>query len=167
MKDVNYFRELCAELVDLDQAEPGDYLHWRQSWNDVIRRARAALAEGAGARPEPMQHALRCIDEYSDALKALAEGAGVGPTTQELRDLWRACNSPSVFARAVLERWGTTHHRPIPADEWSEDDGDVLWWRLPVEEPPYVGSPLCDDWLPGYYTHFTRLQVPLIKENNE
>lgn len=27
-------------------------------------------------------------------------------------------------------------------DEWHEDHGDVLWWRLPVVEPPYVGSPL-------------------------
>lgn len=26
--------------------------------------------------------------------------------------------------------------------KWSEDDGNVLWWRLPVSEPPYVGTPL-------------------------
>lgn len=51
---------------------------------------------------------------------------------------------------------------PIPAEEWNEDDGDVIWWRLPVEEPPYIGSPLCDDFTFGYYTHFTRLIMPLI-----
>lgn len=28
------------------------------------------------------------------------------PTSQELKDLWSACNSPSVFARAVLARYG-------------------------------------------------------------
>lgn len=28
-------------------------------------------------------------------------------------------------------------------DEWHEDHGDVLWWKHPVVEPPYVGSPLC------------------------
>jgi hypothetical protein len=42
------FRALCAELVELDQAEPGDYADWRQSWNAAIARARAALAQ-----PEP------------------------------------------------------------------------------------------------------------------
>jgi hypothetical protein len=39
---------------------------------------------------------------------------------------------------------------PDPADlfqsynfaDWHEDYGSVLWWRLPVQEPPYVGSPL-------------------------
>lgn len=51
---------------------------------------------------------------------------------------------------------------PIPAEEWNEDDGDVVWWRLPVEEPPYIGSPLCDDFTFDYYTHFTRLGMPLI-----
>lgn len=29
-----------------------------------------------------------------------------------------------------------------PYSEWHEDHGDVLWWRFPVEEPPYVGGPL-------------------------
>jgi len=38
------FRALCAELVELDQAEPGDYANWRQCWNAAIARARAALA---------------------------------------------------------------------------------------------------------------------------
>jgi hypothetical protein len=27
-----------------------------------------------------------------------------------------------------------------PAAEWHEDFGPVLWWHLPIEEPPYVGS---------------------------
>lgn len=29
-----------------------------------------------------------------------------------------------------------------PFSEWHEDIGDVLWWHTPVNEPPYVGSPL-------------------------
>lgn len=43
--------------------------------------------------------------------------------------------------------------------EWTETDGPVLWWRLPVEEPPYVGSPLDDDF-PDYVTHWTPLALP-------
>ena len=41
-------------------------------------------------------------------------------------------------------------------DDWHEDDGPCLWWYLPVEEPPYVGTPLDDDW-PGYHTHWSPL----------
>ena len=48
---------------------------------------------------------------------------------------------------------------PRPLDEWHEDIGTVLWWHLPVEEPPYVGTPLDDDWT-GYHTHWTPILTP-------
>lgn len=47
-----------------------------------------------------------------------------------------------------------------PLDEWHEDLGNVIWWRIPVEEPPWVGTPLDSDWTDGYYTHFTPLVIP-------
>ncbi len=47
-----------------------------------------------------------------------------------------------------------------PLDEWHEDYGSVLWWKLPIEEPPYVGDPLCDTWIDDYYTHWTPLPIP-------
>jgi hypothetical protein len=50
-------------------------------------------------------------------------------------------------------------HLARPLEEYHEDDGYVLWWTFPVEEPPYVGSPLCDDW-PGYHTHWTEILIP-------
>lgn len=34
----------------------------------------------------------------------------------------------------------------LPESEWHEDYGEVLWWRFPIVEAPYVGSPLCSDW---------------------
>jgi hypothetical protein len=49
--------------------------------------------------------------------------------------------------------------RPRPLSEWNDDTGPVLWWKFPIEEPPYVGSPLCDDW-PGYHTHWTPVFMP-------
>jgi hypothetical protein len=55
--------------------------------------------------------------------------------------------------RAELARLTTLR----PASEWRDDDGDVLWWRLPVEEPPYVGSPMEYGWRDDYYTHFSPL----------
>lgn len=48
---------------------------------------------------------------------------------------------------------------PKPLEEWTEEDGPVLWWSFPVVEEPYVGSPLCSDW-PGGLTHFTPIIVP-------
>lgn len=30
---------------------------------------------------------------------------------------------------------------PRPIAEYHEDFGDVLWWKFPIDEPPYVGSP--------------------------
>ena len=44
----------------------------------------------------------------------------------------------------------------IPGEQWHEDDGPVLWWRFPIVEPPYSGTPNDCDW-PGSHTHFTRL----------
>ena len=45
------------------------------------------------------------------------------------------------------------------AKHWDEDLGDCLWWDFPVEEPPYCGTPLDDDF-PKYKTHFTELHIP-------
>jgi hypothetical protein len=50
---------------------------------------------------------------------------------------------------------------PRPAESWHEDQGSVLWWRLPVEEPPHLGTPLDDDFPDGVYTHWTPYPVPL------
>jgi hypothetical protein len=46
-------------------------------------------------------------------------------------------------------------------DTWHEDDGPSLWWKLPVEEAPYVGTPLDGDF-PDYVTHWTVLQIPVV-----
>jgi Lar family restriction alleviation protein len=41
-------------------------------------------------------------------------------------------------------------------DDWHEDFGDVLWFKFPIDEAPYCGSPLSDEW-PGYHTHWIAL----------
>jgi hypothetical protein len=70
------------------------------------------------------------------------------------------------WQRAVLKNESRTLQRsPLPSDsglllkDWHEDDGPVLWWCRPVEEPPYAGTPLDADW-PGYHTHWTPIVVP-------
>jgi hypothetical protein len=79
---------------------------------DIIDRARALLDQ-----PEPE-----------------------GPTTAELMNLSAACNSPSVFARAVLAHWGRTTPQP-PVDgevaelvEWVGKDRQWLDLRRDVKD---------------------------------
>ncbi len=53
-----------------------------------------------------------------------------------------------------------------PFEEWHEDIAAcALWWRFPVEEPPYCGSPLDTNW-PGYHTHWTPIEIPDEPEGN-
>lgn len=59
-------------------------------------------------------------------------------------------------ARKALEVLNTAR----PLEEWHEDFGEKLWWKFPIKESPYTGSPLDCGW-PAYHTHFTDIPVPL------
>lgn len=50
--------------------------------------------------------------------------------------------------------------------EWSDDDGAVIWWKLPVDEPPWVGTPNDCDW-PDYHTHWTLIPEPFVMSECE
>jgi hypothetical protein len=41
-----------------------------------------------------------------------------------------------------------------PLSEWREDTGSVTWWKFPIDEPAWIGTPMDTDW-PGYHSHFT------------
>jgi hypothetical protein len=45
------------------------------------------------------------------------------------------------LARAALSAALAAMWQPRPIEEYHEDMGDVLWWKLPITEAPYVGSP--------------------------
>lgn len=100
-------------------------------------------------------------------------------TIAHLDKLMISAASISAIATAIREaiesdRAGRAQEAR-PLEEWHEDMGDVLWWKFPVTEAPYVGSPTClgqtveihdykgvvargqvGGW-PGYHTHFTPL----------
>lgn len=50
---------------------------------------------------------------------------------------------------------------PRPLESWHEDFGSALFWKFPIEEPPYCGSPLDSDY-PGdeFFTHWTPIVIP-------
>lgn len=86
-----------------------------------------------------------------------------------------------------MERW-REDMVPRPADEYHEDMGSALWWKFPIEEPPYVGGPNdlgqtvevtvqafgvdkmmrvnVGGW-PGYHTHFTPIPLPSAPKNTD
>jgi hypothetical protein len=91
----------------------------------------------------------------------------------------------------VSERIRAAEHvrwHPRPIDEWHEDIGDVLWWKFPITEAPYVGSPndlghtvqvtigvvdggqrmtqMAGGW-PGYHTHWTPIPLPSPPEESK
>lgn len=50
---------------------------------------------------------------------------------------------------------------PRPLSEWHEDDGEALWWRFPICQAPYVGTPLDDDFpMTVVPTHWTPILIP-------
>ena len=63
------------------------------------------------------------------------------------------------IADHLIANGATISTEARPLKEWHEDIGDVLWWKFPIEEPPYVGSPLDLNW-PAYHTHRTPIVVP-------
>lgn len=72
--------------------------------------------------------------------------------------------APKVDAEYAIRQWNELPRQSIPRpfEEWHEDYGDVLWWRFPLEGPPYIGSPRDEDWVDdGYFTHWTPLPTPL------
>lgn len=73
----------------------------------------------------------------------------------------QALSSENTELRARIRELDT-QSTALPAKEWHEDDGDVLWWRFPIVEPPYVGSPLASDWPfdEGDLLGWTRLVCP-------
>lgn len=95
---------------------------------------------------------MRLID--ADAIKYTPRSlGGWGGMPEMLVDKIEIDRMPTIEARPVVR----VAARPL--EEWGEDDGDVLWWKFPIEEPPYVGSPLDCNWS-GYHTHWTPIEVP-------
>ena len=64
-----------------------------------------------------------------------------------------------AIAQHLITHGVTVQECARPLEEWSEDCGDVLWWKFPIEEPPYVGSPLDANWTADH-THWTPIMIP-------
>lgn len=98
------FRALCSELVEVLVDEYGYCAEYRQGLpltpsvvSELLTRARAALAEGDGVGPTDEE--IRQV--YCESMELTSSPASLGPM-------------PVMFGRAILARYGTTHPRSIP-----------------------------------------------------
>lgn len=110
-------------------------LHEARGWNQ------RQLAEASGLHQQT-------ISRYREGLRL-----------PDFRALVALATALEVTVDELLGR-SPAPPRPRPLEEWDEDDGAVLWWALPVREPPYVGSPLDDDFPGHFVTHWTPLVCP-------
>jgi len=69
------------------------------------------------------------------------------------KDFIASSGDESIVLRAIAAAISAAPEAR-PLDEWHEDMGAVTWWRFPVEEAAWIGTPLDSDW-PGYHTHWT------------
>ena len=122
------FRHICAELVDIVTAHcnPDDYAVGYCA--AVLTRARAALAEGAGVgvTDEELDDWLQNHPEVG-LPEAEAHNVAYPPIGEaEMR----------AVIRDALAQWGTTHPRPIPVAERLPTAADCdaegrCWWFHP------------------------------------
>jgi hypothetical protein len=56
---------------------------------------------------------------------------------EALRAAWRKSIRAAIEAMPDADLY-----RARPFCDWREDHGNVLWWRIPISEPPYCGTPL-------------------------
>lgn len=66
-----------------------------------------------------------------------------GPTRAHLADHLAAA-IPAAIDKAMKDI--DKSRQPKHFSDYHEDFGFVIWWRAPICEPPWVGSPNCDNW---------------------
>lgn len=109
-------------------------------------------------------------DDREQCVRALAHLLELADSASLMRVVWGCAVMLDPANKCVDPDADTIEHhphalagleakKPRPLDDWHEDVGDVLWWRFPIREAPYVGTPGDSDW-PGYHTHWTRIICP-------
>lgn len=140
-------RAALERLVELDASSCMQDAKWASKYENAIADAIEALAAQPPA-PAPASDGER--EELAQWIDSIMTPSFADPDGVIYRRFARA---------ATLIRQPAPAPAAVPAEQWHEDMGPVFWWRFPVEEPPYCGSPLDTDW-PGYHTHFTPPAIP-------
>lgn len=94
-----------------------------------------------------------------DVREKLVEILKQAPFEGKVLDEWWWEEKIKRIADHLINNGVTVQECARPLEEWNEDYGDVIWWKFPIEEPPYVGSPLDANWT-AYHTHWTPIMIP-------
>lgn len=78
-------------------------------------------------------------EEVADVIESLSESDEYDPNVAALVQMPKWC-SPCEAQQGVDAFFQA--RTPRPFHEWQEDNGPALWWLWPIEQAPYVGSPL-------------------------
>lgn len=110
--------------------------------------------------------AMKCIDALNLKNKEFVEGmlftlSALGIDTKFLGNVQLVTHREKSIDISLARQNAKPYITPSPLEDWHEDQGPCLWWKFPVEEEPYVGSPLDVDF-PSYVTHYTPIFVPTI-----
>lgn len=130
-----------AERVALDMDHDN---RDHSQWYAAVKRARAFLRPPTPIATPGTEPELTC---------GWCNGTGRERGLAGYYEPCRECANEANRAATI----GTAPAQPL--ESWHEDDGAALWWKFPVVEPPYSGSPLSEDF-PDYVTHWTRIVVP-------
>jgi len=82
---------------------------------------------------------------------------------EELLSWMGATRGPGgALSEQQKERQAPPEALARPIEDWHEDLGPVLWWRFPVTEAPWAGTPHDSDWPMDqpdepYFTYWTPL----------
>lgn len=90
-----------------------------------------------------------------------AELAGKSPLNAMIAAIEAADRAGYALAPKIA---APTIARPLA--DWHEDLGSKVWWFFPMDEAPWIGTPLDSDW-PGYHTHFTELPALPVEPDPE
>lgn len=129
------------------------------NWFDVRNQVMSLRADEPATADEPNaipDHEFeRLVGDFGIAVSLWTSGGGSREDAKQKSEAvlnW-------YYARAVPPT-----RLARPRDEYHKDMGAVLWWKFPIQEPPFCGTPSDDDWIQheyeGYYTHWSPFETP-------
>ncbi len=176
------FAHLQSEVRELEEIfrAANHQIEWRKSGGKWDRGGGwSRLNPQTGEREVGSFYRLEGADRDALLTKVGDEAADIANMAMMVADVCRCLPLEAALALPSITGWKPTHARPI--SEYHEDMGNVLWWKFPINEPPYCGTPLdcgravevtlsahrvdkmmranIGGW-PGYHTHFTPLPAP-------
>ena len=114
---------------------------------------------------------LRCValsvfNHYALQHAGLVTGVIRGRPSRKLTP--RGAQALAAYDAEQRRKILADFHRPRPFSEWHDDEGDVLWFVLPIEEAPYCGTPNSEGWpwrpIHHEQLHWCRLPVIFFRD---